>query len=83
MTRLIAAMSAIFSLFSRNGAFAFVSPFGRTGSLSSSHNSESAARLQAQANRRVVSYRPRMALGETAGEAVVDKKAVFGGGCFW
>ena len=79
MARFAAPMAAIFSLFSRIGAFAFVSPLGNTGSLTS-HNNKNAAGLPAQLNRRgrVRSHRPRM-----VGEAFTEKKAVFGGGCFW
>ncbi|CAM9574358.1 unnamed protein product [Pylaiella littoralis] len=82
MTKALPVITALFALLSRAGAF--VSPAGGIGTSSFSSNRASNAvqsRPGAASANRGVSYRARSSA--TAAIMAAEKKAVFGGGCFW
>ncbi|CAM9906122.1 unnamed protein product, partial [Ascophyllum nodosum] len=75
MTRIIAAMAAFATLFS--SGWGFIPQLRGLGGNSLSHGNAAESRSRATAPRGV-SYRPT-----TAKLATTEKRAVFGGGCFW
>lgn len=73
MARNLGVMAALFALLSRAGAFV---PLG--GISTSSFASKTATDTQGRSTTHGFSYRPSSAVVMAA-----EKKAVFGGGCFW